>query len=88
MFCGTVLPNVTTACTHLTVGGKRYIVYPQRKQCCYCCDSQHGCGPLKKNWLEGATYVGVDRIIDTNYNKWSKDGDFGYNYFWVTIDNN
>ena len=21
-------------------------------------------------------------------NKWSKDGDFGYNYYWVSTDNN
>lgn len=39
LFCGQVLPNVTTACTHLTVNNKRYIVFPQRKQCCFCCDS-------------------------------------------------
>jgi hypothetical protein len=53
-FCGTILPNVTTACTHLTVDDKRYIVFPQKKQCCFCCDSSHGCGILKQNWLEGA----------------------------------
>ncbi len=59
LFCGTVLPNVTTACTHLTVENKRYIIFPQRKQCCFCCDASHGCGILKRNWLEGATYLGV-----------------------------
>jgi len=53
-FCGSVLPNVTTACTHLTVDDNRYIIFPQKKQCCLCCDSTHGCGILKQNWLEGA----------------------------------
>jgi|LakMenEpi03Aug12_release.lakeMendotaPanAssembly.Ray.scaffolds.fasta_scaffold109558_1 hypothetical protein len=86
LFCGGILPNVTTACTHLTVNNSRYIVFPQKKQCCFCCDSDHGCGILKRNWLDGAKFVGTDKIIDTNYNKWSKDGDFGYNYFWVTAD--
>lgn len=88
LFCGGILPNVTTSCTHLVVQNKRWIIFPQRKQCCFCCDSQHGCGILKRNWLEGAEYQGIDRIIDTNYNKWSKDGDFTYNHFWTTIDNN
>lgn len=32
--------------------------------------------------------MGVERLIDTNYNKWSKNGDFGYNHFYVTIDQN
>lgn len=68
------------------VNNSRYIVFPQKKQCCFCCDSDHGCGILKRNWLDGAKFVGTDKIIDTNYNKWSKDGDFGYNYFWVTAD--
>lgn len=86
LFCGGILPNVTTPCTQLTVENKRYIIFPQRKQCCFCCDSAHGCGILKKNWLEGAKFLGVEKIVDTNYNKWSKDGDFGYNYYYVTID--
>lgn len=88
LFCGTVLPNVTAACTQLTVNNKRYIIYPQRKSCCFCCDSQHGCGILKRNWLDGAKFLGVEKLIDTNYNKWSKDGDISYNYYWSTIDAN
>lgn len=86
LFCSSILPNVTTACTQLTVNNKRYIIFPQKRQCCYCCNSQKGCGILSKNWLDKADYLGTERLIDTNYDKWSKDGDFGYNHFWVTQD--
>lgn len=58
-FCGSVLPNTTTPCTHITVENKRWIVFPQKKQCCMCCDSAHGCGILRNDWLDGAEYLGV-----------------------------
>jgi hypothetical protein len=57
--CGSVLPNVTTPCTQLTREGKRYIIYPEQKKCCICCDAAHGCGFLKKDWLSTAKYEGV-----------------------------
>ena len=53
------MANVSTSCTQLVINDKRYIIYPQKKQCCFCCDSQHGCGILKKNWLEGAKFIGA-----------------------------
>lgn len=56
--CGSVLPNVTTACTQLIRDGKRYVVYPQRRQCCMCCDKEHGCGVLRRDWLSTAKYEG------------------------------
>jgi hypothetical protein len=74
IFCGTVLPNVSTYCQLYTVNSKRYIVFPQKNQCCFCCDSSHGCGILKKDWLSGAKYLNTERIVDTTYDKWSKDG--------------
>lgn len=58
LFCGSVLPNVTTPCTHLTVNNKRYIHFPNKKQCCFCCDSEHGCGILKQDWLSDASFLG------------------------------
>lgn len=73
-FCGSVLPNVTTACQHITVGSKRWLVFPQRTQCCFCCDSDHGCGILKPDWLADSEYKGQEKIVDTLYDKWSKDG--------------
>lgn len=81
-FCGSVLPNTTTPCTHLTVDNKRWIIFSQKKQCCLCCDAAHGCGVLKKDWLADAEYLGVEKILDTNYNKWNATG----RIFWVTDD--
>jgi hypothetical protein len=74
IFCGTVLPNVTTSCQHITADSKRWLVFPQRSQCCFCCDAAHGCGILKPDWLADAVYKGQDKIVDTLYDKWSKDG--------------
>ena len=84
LFCGDVMPNVTTPCTQTTVDGKRYIIYPEKRYCCMCCDSAHGCGALKQDWLTGADFLGVERLIDTSYDKWSLDGMFGYNHFWTS----
>lgn len=74
LFCGTIIPNVTTPCQSYTVKDKRWIVFPQRQQCCFCCDSSHGCGILKPDWLKDAQYMGQNKIVDTLYDKWSKDG--------------
>ena len=71
IFCGSVLPNVTTPCQHITTDSKRWIVFPQKSQCCFCCDSAHGCGILKPNWLADAEYKGQEKLIDTLFDKWS-----------------
>jgi hypothetical protein len=88
MFCSSLVPNVTTPCTNLVVEGKRWIIFPQRSQCCFCCDSAHGCGILKPNWLEGAVYLKDDVIDGVTYHKWNKQGDVGYNYYWSSADDN
>jgi len=31
---------------------------------------------MKPNWLEDAVYKGQDKIIDTVFDKWSKDGNY------------
>jgi hypothetical protein len=54
MFCGSLQPNLTTACVSLVTEGKRYIYFPNKKQCCICCDAEHGCGILKPDWLSDA----------------------------------
>lgn len=83
VYCGTVLPDVDAPCLLYAVGGKRWVAYPTRNQCCFCCDSEHGCGPLRPDWLEGADYLGTDTVDGVAYDKWSKDGVIGYNHFWV-----
>lgn len=71
--CNTVV-NETTPCSFLTVGGKRYLLFPEKKVGCFCCDSAHGCGVLKPNWLDQATYVGIEDLLGQDFAKWSKPG--------------
>jgi hypothetical protein len=73
-FCGSILPNVSTPCHHVAVNNKRWIYFPQRAQCCFCCDAAHGCGILKPDWLADAEYKSQDIIDGVKYDKWSKDG--------------
>lgn len=54
--CNSILPNATTPCSHLITQGKRWIVFPEKRTCCFCCDSAHGCGILKRDWLATAKY--------------------------------
>ena len=56
-FCGSIFPFSNTACDHLIVDGKRYIVFPEKKYCCKCCVASEGCGVVKKNWAENATAI-------------------------------
>ena len=58
LFCGTVLPNVTTPCQQITADNKRWVIFPNKTSCCLCCDAAHGCGILKPSWLAGAQYLG------------------------------
>lgn len=56
--CGSILPNTTTACIQLIRDKKRYLVFPEKRSCCMCCDAAHGCGTLKRDWLSTAKYIG------------------------------
>lgn len=58
MVCNSILPNISTICTQLIRDKKRYIIHPERRACCMCCDAAHGCGILKRDWLSTATYLG------------------------------
>ena len=73
-FCGSILPGVATPCHHVVVNDKRWIYFPQRAQCCFCCDAAHGCGILKPDWLADADYKSQDIIDGAKYDKWYKDG--------------
>lgn len=58
-YCGSVKPFQDTSCNHLTVNGRRYLVFPEKKYCCYCCADRHGCGIMRRDWLKGAKYLGM-----------------------------
>jgi len=82
-YCGSVYKLTDTPCSHLVVDGKRYLYFPKKDYCCYCCDSSHGCGVLKPDWLRGAEYTG--KKTDTNgvsYNVWDQKG-LQHNYYWA-----
>jgi hypothetical protein len=76
-YCGSVYPFSNTPCSHIVTEGDRYLWYPEKNYCCYCCSSQHGCGLLKPDWLDGAKfedYVKEDGDDQTVYEKWNKPG--------------
>jgi hypothetical protein len=56
-----------TPCTHLTVAGWYYLVFPERDACCKCCSFDEGCGPLRPNWLSNSTgnlqYLGLAAVV-------------------------
>lgn len=89
--CNSIL-NETTACTNLVVGGKRYIYFPEKKSGCFCCDSAHGCGILRPDWLSEATYEGIENLLGEDFYKWSKPGTELANsdgsvldYYWASV---
>ncbi len=60
MFCSSVLPNVSTPCIFIMREKKRYILYPEKRICCYCCDDSHGCGLPAPDFLSGTIYEGYE----------------------------
>ena len=82
MICNSIVPNVTTPCTQLIRDSKRYIVFPERRTCCMCCDAAHGCGVLSPDWLKGSKFEGEETISGESFNKWSiVDGTFTDLYY-------
>jgi hypothetical protein len=82
-YCGTVEKFVATPCNHYVVDGKRYLDFPDKKYCCFCCDKAHGCGVLTPNWLQTATNNGTEVINGTSYQRWFIEG-LQPNYYYET----
>jgi hypothetical protein len=76
-----------TPCSHIVVGGNRYIYYPDKDECCFCCDASHGCGLVKPDWLEGAQYLGEVEYQGQKAYKWNKPG-LQANYYYETTEAN
>ncbi len=59
--------------------------FPEKKYCCFCCDSTHGCGIVTPDWLVkgGAVYNGTEQLDAKGpYQKWYIKGlqdNFYYN---------
>ena len=85
-YCGSVYKLTDTPCSQIVADGKRYLYFPKKDYCCYCCDSAHGCGVLKPDWLAGAEYTGKKTDSNgVNYDVWDKSG-LQHNYYWATED--
>lgn len=40
---------------------KRFLDFPDKKYCCFCCDGVHGCGIVAPDWIakSNATHLGT-----------------------------
>ena len=84
-YCGPVYPFSNTACSQIVVEGKRYLYYPEKNYCCYCCDSSHGCGVLKPDWLATAAYLGTVDESGKTFQKYDMQG-LQHNYYFSSYD--
>lgn len=73
-YCGSVYKFRNTPCTHYVVDGIRYLDFPEKDDCCNCCDAAHGCGILKPDWLNGAEFGGIQKEKGVQIEKWVKKG--------------
>jgi len=83
-YCGPIYPFSNTPCSQIVNDGDRYIYFPEKNYCCYCCSSEHGCGLLKPDWVSGGEFV--DYVTESDgvvYEKWNKPG-LQSNFFWAT----
>ncbi|GBG67277.1 hypothetical protein CBR_g88566 [Chara braunii] len=85
-FCGTVWPIRRTPCSHVVVGGVRYLVFPEHRYCCQCCRASDGCGIRPRTWLANATYIGRENVEGYDCNKWKQTHKDTTNYWQVIAD--
>ncbi|XP_075264311.1 uncharacterized protein LOC142356249 [Convolutriloba macropyga] len=81
-----------TPCSHIVVDGNRYLYYPEKEDCCFCCNAAAGCGVLKPDWLDGAKFIGNVSFTlpdgsSTYVYKWEQDG-LQSNYYFETTESN
>ncbi|KAL4473502.1 hypothetical protein ABPG74_022366 [Tetrahymena malaccensis] len=76
-----------TACEQIVVNGDRFLYYPERNDCCYCCSNEHGCGVLKPTWLQNAIFEGETTFNGIPAYKWNQKG-LQNNFYYETIAEN
>jgi hypothetical protein len=74
-------------CVDLTTKGFRYIIHPRVKQCCLLGTFEHGCEPVRPDWIQAnnGTYDGQHTITGVLVNGWSVQG-FANNTWYQTVD--
>ena len=80
-YCGSAYKLTDTPCNHYVSEEKRYLDYPEKNYCCYCCDSAHGCGVLRPDWAKDATYKGQQTEAGVAYDVFDKPG-LQSNLYW------
>lgn len=87
------MPNMSTPCTFIMREKKRWIVFPEKRLCCYCCDDRHGCGVPDRGFLSGTKFVGYEALGDDSFFKWRFDSTYydnlagdADNYYYDTAD--
>ena len=83
--CNSVFPG-GVECINLVNGGKRYLVFPQLRRGCFCCDASLGCGILRRDWLNEAKYEGVEILSGQPFDKWSKPDGPDLDWYYATTD--
>ena len=73
-YCGSVEVFTDTPCSHIVVDGNRYLWFPQKNYCCFCCNAAEGCGVLSPNWLSAATWVGTNTTNGYSVDVWDDKG--------------
>jgi hypothetical protein len=74
-YCLSIYPFSNTPCSHIVSEGDRYLYFPEKDYCCNCCSNEHGCGILKPDWMDSATFI--DYVTESDgviYEKWDKKG--------------
>ena len=74
-----------TPCTQYVDSGNRYLYYPEYDYCCNCCQSAHGCGILKPDWLAEAEFIGEVSFNNQLAYKWDKPG-LQSNFYYETVE--
>lgn len=84
-YCEYSLPMpYETQCQHIVTGGIRYLSYPIIKQCCQCCNDEHGCGVPPPNFMANATYLGVKMYLGRYVYSWKVSANYSnLNYTYV-----
>lgn len=76
-YCGSVYKFTSTPCSHIVTEGKRYLYFPEKDYCCYCCDAAHGCGLTRPDWVgaAGGQFYGYTQTNDgKTLQKWEVKG--------------
>eukprot|EP00746_Dinoflagellata_sp_MGD_P141145 gnl/MRDRNA2_/MRDRNA2_74307_c0_seq1.p1 gnl/MRDRNA2_/MRDRNA2_74307_c0~~gnl/MRDRNA2_/MRDRNA2_74307_c0_seq1.p1 ORF type:complete len:238 (+),score=26.24 gnl/MRDRNA2_/MRDRNA2_74307_c0_seq1:66-779(+) len=70
--CGFVHQN--TPCIQLALDGQRYLIFPEKNDCCICCSWAQGCGPIGTQWTNGALYKGRQTVNGVQCDDFEIDG--------------